>query len=324
MTSHQVLINEPDIQSPKKDITTKTMGNDIHYEISPTGIMGFPQSTTSGKPVVPRSSGIPTISSLDMPDDETAEQQVQHRISTTCQYWEAMEQELMTGNLQFFVPRCDNPFEAFMVHQGHVQMLVEQWNMLFAHQQDSMMMVMEEPPLVPMPGDAVLKLAAFFDHLAEQRLLEESMEPFVATHTYMSDKIRQQVAEWEERMAEQFDDCYYEPVTVYRHVSPKIRPLVNFWNEQAKLMESPCSVEPAMSHKNPKVVVMANLMQKQLEHLNDQKNQKHAIEMDASTKCMVVEMVSLLEAMNYNIRTGGGNPLDQGHVHHIKTVPMVC
>ena len=91
------------------------------------------------------------------------------------------------------------------------------------------------------------------------------------------------------------------------------------------MMEPPTLMpEPAPTPKNPKVVVMANLMQKQLEHLGTPKMGKHPIEMDESTKCLVVEMVSLLEGMNYDIKTGGGNPLDAGHVHHVTSVPLVC
>ena len=340
MTSHhqqQGVYNEQQqhLQSPKKEIMAASK-NISMMEISPTGIMGFPEQSSGGKRVVPRTANVPTLATLDDEQEQQDTPQVlQHRITATGKYWHALEQEFLAHHdndddaQQFFVPRCDNPFEAFMVHDGHVRGMVDQWNALVAaeQQQDHDVLV---APMVPMPGHhpVVLKLAAFFDHLAQQRLLQDTMEPFVAAYQHsLSHKMRTHVQKWQERCdAAAALEKKFVPIMVYRHVSPKVQPLVDFWNNLGQVSEPPRLQEPPeLLPKSPKLVVMANLMQKKLEHLDTPKKApKPTIEMDASTTCLVVEMVSLLEGMNYNTKTGvGGNPLDAGHVHHVNSLRLV-
>lgn len=305
--------NEQATRSPKKE-TSKVVSSEILYEISPTGIMGFPDSAPARKAVVKR-RGLPTLQSLHFSAERTAEESMKQRFSTMKEYWDTAEQELTSGHREFVIPRCENPFQGFAVTQGHVRHLVAKWSLLFEPFLPNMV-----APAVPMPGDAVLEMATFFDKFAENQC--QASEPFVV-YKSLSDTIRDRVAALEALYV--FQQPVKAPV-VYRHVSPKLQPLVTWWNitmEAAKTAPL-APMQCAKKHKNPRVVVMANLMQKKLERMNI----KTATEASPAPPhpAVVLQMVSLLEAVNYHTKTGvhDGNPRAAGHLHQIKSLPLVC
>ena len=316
MTSHR-LYSEQDMLSPKQE--NQKMVGSILYESSPTGIMGFPDdSTPYGKPVVLR-PGVPTIQALDH-SGETAEQQLEHRCAFTAKYWADMEQELISGRTEFFVPSCNQPYQGFAVSEGHVRHMILKWNMFFQPSWPTLL-----TPLTPMPGAKVLKLVEFYNNYAEQCMQHEMMEPFIV-YKKISEKIRGRVAELDYR-------CVFHPPTwtfdcPIRHVSAKIQPLVTWWNTEA-FKETPVApVEETGTHKNPRVVVMANLMQKKLEHMDMKTNTIHAPSAADTSPFLVLQMVSVLEDMNCKTKTGlYDDQLDTNHghrAHHFNSLPLVC
>lgn len=313
MTSHQVY-SEQDLLSPQK--ATQTMNTStIAYEASPTGIMGFPSDgATSGKPVVLR-PGVPTLQSLDHPEE--AVEQVERRCASTAKYWADLEHKLVSGVHEFLVPSCDQPFQGFAVSEGHVQHMILKWNMFF---QPSMPTLLT--PLTPMPGANVLRMVEFFDNFAQRRMQDEAMEPFIAYKT-ISEKLLGCVSDLEGR-------CLFHPptwtfVSPVRHVSSKIQPLVTWWNTEAFKSTSVGTLENTGTHKSPRVVVMANLMQKKLQHLDMEQATHPPSPMDTS-EFLVLQMVSALEDLNYKMKSGlyDESPSDEHHVRHLNSLPMVC
>mmetsp|Transcript_15346 Transcript_15346/g.31193 ORF Transcript_15346/g.31193 Transcript_15346/m.31193 type:complete len:316 (-) Transcript_15346:126-1073(-) len=314
MTSHQVYSNQ-DVRSPKKE--TQKMNVSIICEDSPTGIMGFPDDGTPyGKPVVLR-PGVPTIQALHHPE-ETAEQELERRCAFTAQYWANMEQELISGRKDFLVPSCYQPFQGFSVSEGFVQHMILKWNMFFQPSLPTLL-----TPLTTMPGANVLNLVEFYNNYAQQRMQHEAMEPFLVYKT-ISEAIRGRVAELEDR-------CVFHPPTwtfncPLRHVSAKIQPLVTWWNTEAFKVVPTGPVEETGSHRSPRVVVMANLMQKKLEHMDEKAKASHAPSPMDTTPFLVLQMASLLEDMNCKTKTGlyDDSPMDtKKHAHHFNSLPMV-
>ena len=318
MTSHQHM-NEQGLRSPINE-TQKVNADEIMFETSPTGIMGFPDtSNTNGKPLLAQRSGLPILHSLDHPEDED-QMDLQRRLDSLHKYWEGLEQEFEAGRQEYIIPRGDNVWGGFSVTKGQVLRMVQEWNVRFQHVMPTM-----EFPLTPEPGDNVRQWVNFFNRLAHENVHQQAMEPFVIYKT-LSDKLRDRVAILEA----QCTTCtvpqheLLESRIVYRRVSPKLQPLVTWWDAAFQPPLTPEPMEPVLHHKNRRVVVMANLMQKKIEHMDDTKERVQAT--IPHSNLLVTQMVTLLEAMNSQIKTGiyNGNPLDADHVHHVKSLPLVC
>ena len=316
MTSYQVY-SDQHMRSPKKE--TQKMEAPVLCEDSPTGIMGFPDHNKSGpygkKPVVLR-PGVPAIQALDH-HEETDEHELERRCAFTAQYWADMEQELISGCKQFLVPSCYQPFQGFSISEGFVKHMILKWNMFFLPSLPTLL-----TPLNPIPGANVLKLVEFYNNYAQQRMQHEATEPFLVYKT-ISEAIRGRVAELEDR-------CVFHPPTwtfncPIRHVSAKIQPLVSWWTTEAFKVTPLRPMEETGSHRSPRVVIMANLMQKQLEHMCAKMKASHAPPPQETTPFLVLQMASFLEDMNCKTKTGLYNdiPMNTKHAHRFNSLPMV-
>lgn len=321
MTSHQSY-NEQGLLSPKKE-HNKIDREILMAEDSPTGIMAFPGMAPAGKPVLSR----PDAGAIkDLPlgkEEETVEQELQRRIVSVAKYWTQAEQELVAGQQEFVIPRSENPYESFEVNEGHVRHMVLKWD-LFSEPSSPEIL----PPCAPSPGPNVQKMVYFFDYFAQRLMEDQEMEPFVVYKT-VNKKIAKLVNNLEARIHFSPLSVAFASPVVCRHVSEKIKPLVEFWDAMSATGKTGHSLglESSSMHKNRRVVVMANLMKKKLDHPETSLVQKEVMPREHNhIGPLVFQMVSLLEAMNQEVKTGSNLVnVEGGHrVAGVASLPLVC
>ena len=312
-------------RSPKTETSTMKL-SDIQFEVSPTGIMGFPESPATGRFVL-HSEGMPTLH-LNLPDENNSNVELNPRFSSTKHYWDSLEDDLFSGRKEYIIPRCSNPWQGFAVAEGQVRHRALQWDLSMKRSRDE-----ARPPMVPMPGPNVYKMVTFFERLTQQMAFKDAHEPYIV-YKRLDPDIRDKVEKMQKLFLSKDSVMALESPVVNRRVSPKLQPMVDWWNQkiQAQMQPPQRPLQRLLKKNSPRVVVMANLMQKKLANRGAVMMGDEEAPWPASyhhNGHMVQTMVDLLEAINYATKTGIDYeptvpPPSVDHPKHsVKSLPVV-